>query len=139
MLFYHFYIRHVLNIVPFIFGYALRSYSTYQNKVSLVLIWKLFLVIINVLIISGKVSWGYQKWNVNSCLTSRQNKCAFLKLFKCHKNLRLKFVNLKASRKLQMFLHSQSNHAFLYFKNILPFDVQNKVLSKLFLCILPIF
>ena len=115
MLFYHFYIRHVL-----------RSYSIYWNKVCYVLIWKLFSVIINVWIISGKVSWGYQKWNVNSCLTSRQNKCAFLNLFKCHKNLRLKFVNLKASRKLQMFLHSQSNHAFLNFKNILPFNVQKQ-------------
>ena len=116
----------IVRLVIVILSFLYTSYSIYWNKVCYVLIWKLFLVIINLWIISGKVSWGYQKWNVNSCLTSRQNKCAFLNLFKCHKNLRLKFVNLKASRKLRMFLHSQSNHAFLYFKNILPFDVQKQ-------------
>ena len=117
----------IVRLVIVILSFLYTSYSIYWNKVCYVLIWKLFLVIINLWIISGKVSWGYQKWNVNSCLTSRQNKCAFLNLFKCHKNLRLKFVNLKASRKLQMFLHSQSNQAFLNFKNILPFDVQKQV------------
>ena len=116
----------IVRLVIVILSFLYTSYSIYWNKVCYVLIWKLFLVIINLWIISGKVSWGYQKWNVNSCLTSRQNKCAFLNLFKCHKNLRLKFVNLKASRKLQMFLHSQSNHALLNFKNILPFDVQKQ-------------